>query len=283
MSEREVETTGHEWDGIRELNTPLPRWWLWTFYLTIIWGIGYCIAYPAIPLITDNTRGLLGYSSRAEFAAIMAEVEAGRQATLREIAASDLAAIRADDALAEFAVAGGAAAFKVHCSQCHGSGAVGSPGYPNLNDDEWIWGGTLEDIYQTIHAGIRDESNDDTKISDMPAFGADGMLAAGEIRDVAAHVLRLGGRDAGFGDPAAGAVLYDEQCAVCHGDGGEGMRELGAPGLADAIWLYGSKPDDIIAQIRKPSHGVMPAWGQRLGDAVVKQLTLYVHSLGGGE
>lgn len=279
----EQETTGHEWDGIRELNTPLPRWWLWTFYLTILWGIGYCIAYPAIPLVTGNTAGLLGYSSRGELEQTMAMVADERREIFERIASSDLATIRGDEELAQFAIAGGAAAFRVHCSQCHGSGAVGSAGYPNLNDDDWIWGGSLEEIHQTISAGVRDETNDDSRFSEMPAFGTDGILEAADIRDVTAHLLALGGREPVTGDAGLGGEIYADQCAVCHGEGGEGMRDLGAPALADAIWLYGSDPDSIMAQVRQPSHGVMPAWGARLGDTVVKQLTLYVHSLGGGE
>ena len=278
-----VETTGHEWDGIRELNNPLPRWWLWTFYLTIIWAIGYCIAYPAIPLINEASHGLLDYSSRRELAETMDAVTRSRQGTLERIAAADLADIRADDALAAFAIAGGASAFKVHCSQCHGSGASGSPGYPDLNDDDWIWGGSLDAIYQTVSHGIRYDADEEARLSEMPAFGAEELLDRKEIEDTAAFVIGLGGGEAGTGDVAAGAALYAENCALCHGETGEGIRELGGPRLSDRIWLYGAGPDAVKAQIRSPSHGVMPGWQQRLGDPVVKQLTLYVHSLGGGE
>ena len=278
-----VGTTGHDWDGITELNTPLPRWWLWTFYLTIIWGIGYCIAYPAIPLIDGASRGLLGYSSRGELAETMSDVARSRQNVLDLIAQADVAAIHADETLAAFAVAGGASAFKVHCVQCHGSGAAGSAGYPNLNDDDWIWGGSLDAIYQTISHGVRDEASNETRYSEMPAFGTEGLLDSGDIRDTTAFVLSLGGRAAGFGDRAAGATLFAENCASCHGDTGEGMRELGAPSLTDPIWLYGAEAETIRSQIASPSHGVMPGWRQRLGDSLVKQLTLYVHSLGGGE
>ena len=273
----------HEWDGITELNNPLPRWWLWTFYATILWAIGYCIAYPAIPLIDDATRGLLGYSSRAELRETMDEVAEARAGVMQRIADADLDEIRADETLAAFAIAGGASAFRVHCTQCHGSGAAGSPGYPNLNDDDWLWGGSLQDIYLTISHGVRDETQDETRLMDMPAFGPDELLTRAEIRDVAAFVLQLSGRTDGAGDATAGAALFAENCAACHGEAGEGDREFGAPRLSDPIWLYGGEPDQIRRQISMASHGMMPGWRERLGDTVVKQLTLYVHSLGGGE
>ncbi len=274
---------GHEWDGITELDTPLPRWWLWTFYATVIWAVIYCILYPSIPLIDEATEGVLGYSSRGELARTMEEVERSRAGIMVEIAEADLADIRADETLATFAIAGGTSAFRVHCTQCHGSGASGSTGYPNLNDDDWIWGGSLEDIYRTIAHGVRDDAMDNTRFTEMPAFGRDGFLSTSEIRDVTAHVLWLSGNVAQHGDAAAGAGIYRDHCAQCHGDAGEGMREFGAPRLSDPIWLYGSAEEGIRRQIFAASHGVMPAWRERLGEGVVKQLTLYVHSLGGGE
>lgn len=274
---------GHEWDGIRELDTPLPRWWLWTFYATIVWAVIYCILYPSIPLMDDATSGVLGYSSRGELTRTMEEVENSRAGIMAEIAQADLADIRADETLATFAIAGGASAFRVHCTQCHGSGASGSTGYPNLNDDDWIWGGSLEDIYQTISDGVRDDAVDDTRFMEMPAFGRDGFLSSGETRDVTAFVMSLSGGVARRGDAGAGEGLYLENCAQCHGEAGEGMREFGAPRLSDPIWLYGAAEEEIRRQVFAASHGVMPAWRERLGEGVVKQLTLYVHSLGGGE
>lgn len=289
MSEKEIdelsgtETTGHEWDGIKELNTPLPRWWLWTFYACIIWSIGYCIYYPAIPLLDGNTEGVGGYSSRAEVAAELAAAEDARSGQLQEIAATDVGAIKDNDDLYRFAVAGGSSAFKVHCSQCHGSGAQGSPGYPNLNDDVWLWGGSVEAIHQTITHGIRYEEDDDSRFSEMPAFGRDEILDAATIRNAAHYVRSLAGLEHDADRASEGAVAYEEQCAACHGDAGQGDPEQGAPRLADALWLYGEEVDQIVAQIQNPKHGVMPAWGARLGDVTVKQLAVYVHSLGGGE
>src|SRR5690606_4139209 len=148
-----TETTGHEWDGIKELNTPLPRWWLWTFYGTIVFAIGYTIAYPAWPLLSSATTGLLGYSSRAQLDESLAAAQAAQGDLIAQVAATPVAEIAQNDELARFARAGGRSLFKVYCSQCHGTGATGAPGYPNLNDDEWIWGGTIEQIHATIAHG----------------------------------------------------------------------------------------------------------------------------------
>lgn len=278
-----VETTGHEWDGIRELNNPLPRWWLWTFYLTIIWTIGYTIAYPAWPGLTSATAGVLGWSSRGQLAEQVAEAKAAQSVYLEKVAAMDVGQIQGDAELVQFATAGGASAFKVYCVQCHGSGAAGGPGYPNLNDDEWIWGGSIDEIYTTLQHGIRYATNDETRISDMPRFGADELLGREEIGDVAWYVRKLSGQEADESAAARGETLYVDNCAACHGEQGEGIRELGAPALNDAIWLYGSSHEEIVAQINNPKQGVMPAWGERLGETTVKQLAVYVHGLGGGE
>lgn len=276
-----VSTTGHEWDGIRELNNPLPRWWVWTFYSTIVWAIGYMIFYPAWPLINAATTGVLGYSSRAEVRAELDTAEAAKGDYVAAIQSRDLAEIMADDNLRQFATAAGAAAFKVNCIQCHGSGAQGSPGYPNLNDDEWLWGGEIETIHQTVAHGIRFAGDDETRLSEMPAFGD--ILEPDQIRQVSAYVVSLTGTPS---DPAlaeAGATVFAENCAACHGDDAAGNRDLGAPNLADAIWLYGGTEAQIAQQVRAPRHGAMPAWTARLGDTTVKELSVYVHSLGGGE
>jgi cytochrome c oxidase cbb3-type subunit 3 len=276
-----IETTGHEWDGIKELNNPLPRWWVWTFYATIVWAIGYMIFYPAIPLINSATPGLLGYSSRAEVRAELDAAEFAKGDYVAAIREKSLPEIMADDNLRQFATAAGAAAFKVNCIQCHGSGAQGSPGYPNLNDDEWLWGGDIEAIHLTIAHGIRFAGDDNSRVSEMPAYGE--ILEPEEIRQVAAYVVSLTGTPSNAALVEAGATVYADNCAACHGDDAAGNRDLGAPNLADAIWLYGSSEAEIAQQIRAPKHGAMPAWTARLGDATVKELAVYVHSLGGGE
>jgi cytochrome c oxidase cbb3-type subunit 3 len=277
-----VATTGHEWDGIRELNNPLPRWWVLTFYATIVWALAYTVAYPAWPMINSATTGLLGYSSRADVKAELAAAEAGKAQYYEALAAKPVDEIAADETLRQFAVAAGAAAFKVNCVQCHGSGAQGSVGYPNLNDDEWLWGGSVDQIYQTITHGIRFATDDETRISEMPAF-AD-MLEPEQIAQVSAYVASLSGlpvSDQAKVEP--GKTVYVDNCAACHGDNAEGNVEFGAPNLADAIWLKVGDEAGIASQVRAPKHGVMPAWAGRLGDVKVKELALYVHSLGGGE
>jgi cytochrome c oxidase cbb3-type subunit 3 len=278
-----TETTGHQWDGIKELNTPLPRWWLWTFYATVVWSLGYCIAYPAWPLIESVTPGVLGYSSRADVAEELANAATAQEAYVERMRTADLETIRGDADLLTFALAGGESAYSVNCSQCHGSGAAGAAGYPNLNDDEWLWGGTLEDIYLTVAHGVRFEADDDTRYSEMPAFGRDEILPRDEVADITEHVLALGRQDHDADAAARGEEPYLDNCAACHADDGSGDRELGAPALNDAIWLYSRDGATIRAQIDDPKHGVMPAWAHRLDDVVIKQLTLFVHALGGGE
>ncbi len=278
-----TDTTGHEWDGIKELNTPLPKWWLWTFYATCIWALGYVILYPAIPLINSATTGVLGYSSRAEVAQELSEAAAEQSVYIDRIRTSSLEQIRSDQDLFTFAVAGGRSAFAVNCSQCHGSGAAGAAGYPNLNDDEWLWGGTLDDIHLTIAHGVRFDDDDETRYSEMPAFGRDEMLEKTEIADIAQHVLALSNQEHDGEAAGRGAIGYSDNCAACHGENGAGDQFQGAPALGDAIWFYGSDGASIRTQIANPKHGVMPAWAHRLDEATVKQLTVFVHSLGGGE
>jgi cytochrome c oxidase cbb3-type subunit 3 len=276
-----VETTGHVWDGIRELNNPLPRWWVWTFYACILWAIGYTVFYPAWPLLTSNTKGVLNVTNRSVLKDELTAAKDAQKVFVDKIAATPVADIVKDKPLSEFATAAGAAAFKVNCTPCHGSGAQGGIGYPNLNDNDWLWGGSADQIYTTIAHGIRDTGDPDTRVSEMPAFGE--MLKPEEIRNVAAYVADLSKQPVSIGDPAAGKEIFANNCVACHGDNAQGNRDLGAPNLVDAIWLKGSGEAAIIAQVTLPKHGVMPAWTARLGDTTVKELAVFVHSLGGGE
>jgi cytochrome c oxidase cbb3-type subunit III len=278
-----IDTTGHEWDGIKELNNPLPRWWLWTLYATVVWSVGYAALYPAIPGVSSATKGLWKWSSRADLGAELAAVEQSRQAMNDQIASMDINAILANEAARNFSVAAGASLFKVYCSQCHGSGAQGARGYPNLNDDSWLWGGKPEQVLQTISHGVRDVSSPDTRESQMPAFGKDAILTSEQINQVSQAVRQMAGLDHDAVTAKTGLSLFAENCAACHGETGSGNQELGAPQLNDAIWLRGSELADIVAQIQQPKHGMMPAWQQRLGQSRVKQLTAYVLSLGGGQ
>ncbi len=275
-------TTGHEWDGIKELNNPLPRWWLWTFYATIVWAIAYSIAYPAWPLINTATAGLLGYSSRADVERDMADARLAQGKWLERISTSSLQQIAADPELFAFARAGGAASFRLNCIQCHGSGAAGGKGYPNLNDDDWLWGGSLEQIHQTLENGVRFVGNSDSRDSQMPVF-ADGILTPAQINDVAEYVLKLSGQNNDAAIAARGQPVFAENCVSCHGENGEGNHDLGAPRLTDPIWLLNGSKEAIVAQIGHPRMGVMPAWKGRLDENTIKQLAIYVHSLGGGE
>ena len=275
-------TTGHEWDGIRELNTPLPKWWLYVFYVCILFAIVYCIFYPAWPLPGGGyTRGILNWSSRQGLNERMAALEAERSAWTREIEKTPIEAIINNPDLMTITSVAGKAIFANNCAPCHGTAATGHPGgYPSLVDDDWIWGGKPETIYTTILHGIRNASDTDTRVSQMPAFGADGILTAKQIAAVADYVLALGGHGTGT---AEGKQVYLDNCVACHGELGKGNPELGAPNLTDQVWLYGSEKWAIIAQITKPRQGVMPAWVGRLSDAEIKSVAVYVHQLGGGE
>ena len=276
-------TTGHEWDGIKELNTPLPRWWLTTFYLTIIWAIGYWIVYPAWPLISSHTTGLLGYSTRASLAVELAHLETTRGEKMAALAAASLADIEKDPALLALARAKGRTVFGDNCAPCHGSGAAGAKGYPNLNDDDWLWGGTVDQIMQTIQYGAR-SGHAKTHEGQMLAFAKDGVLKPDEIVTVANYVRSLSGLPTRQGyDAAKGAKIFADNCVACHGDGGKGNQELGAPNLTDKIWLYGSDEASLVETISSGRAGVMPAWEGRLDPATLKAMAVYVHSLGGGK
>lgn len=277
-----TDTTGHTWDGIKELDTPLPRWWLWTFYGTIIWAIGYTIAFPAWPLVSEATKGVLGYSSRGSLAAALEEHQAAQRVYTDKIAALDLDQISNDQELMQFAQSGGAAIFRTYCAQCHGAGAAGvqGAGYPNLQDDDWLWGGTREDIYTTLRHGIRYDADEDTRVSQMPAFGKDEILTPEEIDAVADYVLSLSGGGAASEE---GATIFADNCAACHGEDGTGDQSVGAPNLTDQIWLYGGEKETVVETITNSRGGVMPAWSARLRDDQIKQVALYVHGLGGGQ
>ena len=278
-----TETVGHEWDGIEELDTPMPRWWLWTLYATIAWAVVYTVLYPAWPMISSATAGTLGWSSRGQLEAEMkAEADRKRPVELA-LAQIPIERLPEDSKLLNAAVQGGAAAFKVNCVQCHGSGAAGTKGYPNLNDDDWLWGGDLKAIHKTLENGIRQPGDKQTRTSQMPAFGRDGILQPNEIQYLTSYVRTLSGAEKPGAASQRGAALFAVNCAACHGADGKGNRALGAPNLTDKIWLYGGDRTSIAETITNSRYGIMPAWGQRLDPVTVKMLAAYVHSLGGGE
>lgn len=278
-----VETTGHEWDGIKELNNPAPRWWLWVFFITFIWGVGYWVVYPAWPTLSGEgerggTKGSQGWTQYKQLEEQQADIVERKAKYLARFHNSSFEQIVNNPELYAFAIAGGKSAFKDNCATCHGTGGAGAKGYPNLNDDDWLWGGTVEDIYQTVKYGIRWQ-NDETRISQMPEYGD--MLSEAEIGVVADYVLSLSGKGQ---FSVEGQSVYNDNCAACHGESGTGDQNVGAPNLADSIWFYsdGDK-NSLISQIKKPKHGMMPNWNERLDDDTIRQLSIYVHSLGGGE
>ncbi|MEL6265927.1 MAG: cytochrome-c oxidase, cbb3-type subunit III [Pseudomonadota bacterium] len=277
-----VSTTGHEWDGIKELNNPMPLWWLYIFYASVAFAAFYVVLYPAIPMVTGATAGMLGYASRASVEADIAAVDAANAAATERVAAASYDEIRSDAELSHFALRGGAAVFRTNCSQCHGAGGAGAVGYPNLLDDDWLWGGTLESIQTTIAAGIN-ASHPDTRYAEMMAFGDLEILDDDQIAAVVEHVVSLSGGEHDGALAGTGAAVFAEQCSSCHGEGGEGIADLGAPTLNDAIWLYGGTREALTATIQHGRAGVMPSWDHALSEAEIKEVTLYVHALGGGE
>jgi cytochrome c oxidase cbb3-type subunit 3 len=273
-------TTGHEWDGIKELNTPLPKWWLYILYATMIWAVGYWFLYPAIPLPGGHTTGLLGWSSRGAVKGDLQELATLRAANVNQLNASTLQQINADPKLSEFARAYGRSAFGNNCAPCHGSGGQGSKGYPNLNADRWLWGGSLDQISQTITHGVR-SGDPDGHEGAMPAFGKDGILTTQQINDVADYVRSL--TNPTTANVSAGKTVFAENCSPCHGDNAKGNSEVGAPNLTTKIWLYGGDKATLVETLTNGRGGHMPAWGAKLDPATIKALTVYVHSLGGGQ
>lgn len=277
-----IETTGHEWDGLKELNNPLPRWWVWIFLITIIWSLWYFVVYPSWPTFSGATTGTSGYTQFKELAESQKEIVERQAAYLERFEKADFEEIMNDDELYRFSMAGGASAFKDNCATCHGTGGEGGKGYPNLNDDDWIWGGQLHEIHATLQHGIRVQGDLDTLQSQMPAFGKDKLLKRDEIYTVVDYVLTFSGGDV-VDSFEKGKQIFQAQCASCHGNDGRGMHEFGSPNLTDSIWLYGGARKDLYETIYYSRAGMMPAWKDRLDENTVRQLAVYIHQLGGGE
>ena len=281
----QVETTGHEWDGIKELNNPLPRWWLFIFWGTIVFAIVYWVlmpAWPAPPGMQGNTRGIWGQSDRATVAADVSETAKTRTELASRLSAVDASVILQDHELSQLALGLGESAFGDNCATCHGTGGRGAKGYPRLADDIWLWGGSLTDIETTIRHGIRSD-DPEARVKDMPAFGRDEFLTSGEIKDLVEFVTAISGRKANPAAVARARPIFDANCATCHGADARGDRTQGAPNLTDAEWLYGGDRETLQRTIFGARRGVMPAWTSRLDPATIRALAVYVHSLGGGE
>jgi cytochrome c oxidase cbb3-type subunit III len=277
-----VETTGHEWDGLKELNNPAPRWWLWVFFACIIFAIGYWYVYPAWPTLRGHTAGNKNWSEYQQLKIQQSEIQAMRAKYEARFVSANLQQIKNDRELYTYAVAGGAVAFKNNCAACHGAGGQGAKGYPNLNDDMWLWGGTLDQIYTTIRYGAHND-NPDTHVGGMPSWKD--SLKPEEIEAVATYVEHLHEGSKAQATPAFvnGKDIYAKNCTTCHGDKGEGRTDVGAPSLSAGIWQWGGDHATIVQTIAYGRSGVMPAWEGRLNDTTIKQLAVYVHSLGGGK
>ncbi|MBK6896057.1 MAG: cytochrome-c oxidase, cbb3-type subunit III [Alphaproteobacteria bacterium] len=278
-----VETTGHDWDGIKELNNPAPRWWLWVFYICVIWSIWYWVVYPAWPTLSGATEGTYGWTQYKKLAAEQQEIVDRQKAYLEKFEKASFDEIFEDEQLYAFAMAGGSAFFKDNCATCHGTGGMGGKGYPNLNDDDWLWGGDIESIYQTIQFGVRSK-HDDTRVSQMPAFGVEDLLNKEEIEKVVDYVLSLSDpQNAAGKDFTEAQGIFEQNCASCHGEDAKGLREFGAPNLVDSIWLYGGDRESVFNTVFYARAGMMPNWVGRLDENTIRQLAVYVHELGGGE
>lgn len=276
-----AKTTGHEWDGIVELDNPLPRWWLWVWYACIVVAIGYWIVMPAWPGITGYTKGVRNHSDRAAVARELAALDAARGEQLVLLRDKSLDEIEGDPQLQAYALMVGQSAFGDNCATCHGQGGAGGKGYANLRDDVWLWGGSLSDIHHTLTVGVR-AGGQDTRMSRMPAFGRDEMLNVQQLKDLTEYVVAVSGRKAEPAAVARAAPLWAQNCASCHGPTAKGDMTKGAPDLTDREWLYGGEREDIEAQIFNGRGGVMPAWGDRLRPEMVKALAVYVHANAGG-
>jgi cytochrome c oxidase cbb3-type subunit 3 len=275
-----VETTGHEWDGIKELDNPLPRWWLWIWAACVVFAVGYWVAMPAWPGVHGYTKGLLRASDRVAVADSLKVLDAQRGASARALRTASLEEIERDPKLLAYAQQVGQSVFGDNCATCHGIGGTGGKGYPNLRDDAWLWGGKLEDIQDTNTHGVR-TGRPGARLSQMPAFGRDEMLPPATIDDLTEFVVKLWGRPADAAAAARAAPVFAEQCASCHGVAGLGDQTIGAPNLTDRDWLYGPGRADIRGQIYAGHGGVMPTWSGRLSPETLKALAVYVHANAG--
>ncbi len=283
-----VETTGHEWDGIKELDHPLPRWWLYVLYATIVWAIAYWVVMPAWPTWNSYTKGLGVFSDEVKVDRVRVDSEvkalqAARAPMFQKLMATPIDQVKNNPELFQFAQEAGRSAFGDNCSTCHGAGGQGAKGYPSLADNVWLWDGTYEGIRQTLNYGIR-SGHEQARLSAMPAFGKDGLLTAEQVNGLTEYVMTLSKLEGADAAKAAGvATLFQEQCASCHKTDGTGDPLQGAPNLTDKEYLYGGSREAIHTQIHNGNGNVMPAWGGKLSPETIAALTVYVHSLGGGK
>lgn len=275
-------TTGHEWNGIEELQTPVPRIVLFSLAVTILFSIGYWLLMPAWPLGNTYTKGLLGIDQRQIVMQQVDDAAHARAEWTDRIAAASHSEITADDALMLHVRETGRTLFIDNCAVCHGTRGTGGPGFPDLAANAWLWGGDPETIAETIRVGINSTS-DETRVSQMMAFGRDGVLDEGQVRSAAAYVRSLSGLPLNEADRARiedGGQVFAENCAACHGEDATGSTDVGAPDLTDAAWIYGSDAQTVFSSVYSGRQGHMPHWEGRLSPVDIKILTLYVGTIG---
>jgi len=270
-------TTGHDWNGIKELNSPVPRIVFAFMAVTHLYALVAWILLPTWPLGQTFTRGLLGIDQKTTVAADLAAADAARAGWKETLASADFDTLRADPDLMARAVATAGPLYGQNCQVCHGTGGIGGPGFPRLSDDIWLWGGTADEIATTLRVGINAD-HPDTHFAQMPAFGRDQLLSRSEISLLTDYVLTLG-NGVIPDDPSEGAILFQTNCAACHGEDARGVEGTGAPNLTDADWVYGGDAASIRKTLIVGRQGQMPSWQTRLNEVEIRALALYVESL----
>lgn len=267
-------TTGHEWNGITELNTRVPRI-VWIFIaLTHIWALAYWVLLPAWPSIASYSKGALGVTQHSEVDAAIASAQAGRADWAAQIDAVPAVAILDRPDLMAKVDGAGHQLFGDNCAACHGRAAAGTRGFPNLTDSAWLWGGTEAAIMETLRVGIN-STHPETRVAQMPAFGRDTLLTAAQVTSVTTYVRSLSNVRGPAGQ-TEGATLFAENCASCHGENGKGNIDVGAPDLTDKDWIYGGDRAALHQTVWNGRQGLMPSWEQRLTATERKILTVYI-------
>jgi cytochrome c oxidase cbb3-type subunit 3 len=273
-------TTGHEWNGITELNTPVPRAVYFFLLAAFAFSVGCWLLLPTWPLGASYTRGLLGIDQRTTLEQSLKKAEADRAPWTRRIEAESFAAIRADAALMDAVRQTGRTLFMDNCAACHGTNAAGGKGFPGLTTKSWLWGGSPEAISETIRVGVN-STHPDSRVSQMLAFGRDQILSHADIQTVVGYVQSLSSTNHQLSPEklAAGRAIYIANCASCHGENGRGKIDMGAPTLTGPTWVYGGNAEAIYDSVWSGRQGHMPAWQDRLTAAQRKILTLYIATL----
>jgi len=261
---QKADVMGHVWDeNLEEYNNPLPRWWMWLFWITLVFGVAYLVLYPGL----GSFAGILNWSSTGQWDNEQARAKDKFEPKFAQYLAMDIPAVAADPKAREM----GQRMFLNYCAQCHASDARGSRGFPNLTDSDWLYGGTPEAIKATITGGRQ------AMMPPWPQLGEDA------IRNVANYVLSLSNRTHDSLRATQGKEIFATNCAACHGPDGKGNQAMGAPNLTDDVWLYGGGESTVIESITKGRSGHMPAWGEFLGEGKVHLLAAYVYGLSHGK